>query len=224
MKNLLVIPSILALISCGKMDNTTQLQSDPTQIESLDIHVKDTTVQFLWRDMKYDSALNDSFNSIFLNLEYVDIMEDPEKAALGYVATFIGNECWWDGDAEEDRSNLDCKIITALGLGYQCSDRHLGFLKEWFSDDPQVLAELESANCPTTPYTATIQDTFDEIELTVKGDSIIVNYKVSAINFREQKNWEWSVADYFVVKGDKLMLINRDKSEVGQGRFDLTGG
>jgi len=45
-------------------------------------------------------------------------MTDQEKAAIGYVYTSIGNECWWDAEANDDRSNLDCKIITALGLVY----------------------------------------------------------------------------------------------------------
>ena len=96
-------------------------------------------------------------------------MTDPEKAALGCIATFIGSECWWDGETNNDRTNLDCKIITALGLGYQCSDEHLLFLRKWFSTDKEVLSKLETSNCPTTPYTATSQNTFDEIKLIIQN-------------------------------------------------------
>lgn len=185
-------------------------------------HMADSTMKFMWRDMVYDSALKESFYSIVVNQAYLESMTDPERAALGYVATFIGNECWWDGKANADRSNLDCKLITALGLGYQCSDEHLGFLRRWFADDQQVLDELEKSNCPTTPYTATIQNTFDEISLTVKNDSIIVSFQASGVNIREQRSWNWSETDYFKLTGGKLRLVKKDQSEERLETFETS--
>src|SRR3569832_142073 len=78
--------------------------------------VNDTTVKFLWRANKYNEELKDTFNSIFINEAYCKTISDAERAALGYVATFIGNECWWDGEATDERSNLKCVILTALNL------------------------------------------------------------------------------------------------------------
>jgi hypothetical protein len=93
----------------------------------------DKTVNFLWRD---------SSGYIVINEEYCKTISEPEKAAIGYVATFIGSECWWDGDIADNMSNLKCKILTALNLGYQCSDKHLGFLKQWFKNDTTSLKNL----------------------------------------------------------------------------------
>lgn len=217
-----IILLLAVLTSCGQAETKNESNEPVNSEASSETQVEETTVKFLWREMKYDSTLNDSFNSIFINQEYANTISDPEKAAIGYVATFIGNECWWDGDTKEDRSNLDCKVITALGLGYQCSEGHLGFLRNWFAADKAVLTELE--NCPTTPYTATVQDTFEEIVVKTKGDTIIVEYKATGMNLREGKNWEWSEKVHFQVNGDHLNLIKKDKSDVNQSELEVTEG
>lgn len=203
--------------SCNQFNTKTKQasrDSKAVEAEPTKLSLPDTIINFMWRDMKYDSSLNDSFSSIFLNVDYIGVMTKQEIAAIGYVSTFIGNECWWDGDANVDRSNLDCKIITALGLGYQCSDSHLGFLRKWFSTDKEVLSELEDLNCPTTPYTATVQDTFNRIIISTNGASISVYYEASAVNLREQESWEWSETVYFRALSDNLELIKKVKSEV----------
>ncbi|WP_417613291.1 hypothetical protein [Owenweeksia hongkongensis] len=225
MKLIYLITILTLLSSCGQVNTKAEqeaterktAESEPTKLS-----LADTTIKFMWRDMKYDSTLNDSFSSIFLNVDYIKAMTNQEKAALGYVSTFIGNECWWDGEANNDRSNLDCKIITALGLGYQCSESHLGFLRKWFSTDKEVLSELEDSNCPTTPYTATIQDTFSKIVISTKGDSISVYYEASAVNMREQESWEWTETVHFIATTDNLKLIKKDKSEVNHEKFEMT--
>jgi len=205
------------LISCGKANIKTDQESMDaikTEVESNKLNLSDKTINFMWRDMKYDSIHKDSFSSIFLNTNYIRTMTNKEKAAIGYVSTFIGNECWWDGETNDDRSNLDCKIITALGLGYQCSESHLGYLRKWFSDDKEVLSELEKSNCPTTPYTATNQNTFDKILINTKGDSISVYYEAGGVNVRELESWNWSETVYFIATTNNLKLIKKDKSEV----------
>jgi len=212
------------IIDINKKKNSSISEDSKNQVdEPSEIKLIDKSVKFLWRDMKFDSTLNRTLNSIIINQEYIKTMTDAEKAAIGYVATFIGNECWWNGEANDNRSNLDCKIITALGLGYQCSDTHLGFLRKWFSNDKKVLSELEKGNCPTTPDTATIQDTFNEIELTIKNDTIIVYYEVCGMNMREQNSWEWSESDYFLFKDNKLKLLKKGMSEVTYETFEISG-
>lgn len=213
------------LFSCGQP--TDKLISDKTSSEntagnedySSKNKLQDTTVQILWRDDKYDEELKDTFNTIIVNEAYCKTLPDAARAAVGYVATFIGNECWWDGEAKKDRSNLKCKILSALDLGYQCSDRHLGFLRQWFRGDKKALHELQ--NCPTTPYTATIQDSFDEIKLTVKGDQILLWFSATGVNVREGETWSWTETDHFQVDHDKVMLITVDKSKVEHGKFTV---
>jgi hypothetical protein len=220
-----IITVLTLLASCGQINTKTEQESTErktVEAESTRFSLADTTINFMWRDMKYDSTLNDSFSSIFLNIDYINTMTNQEKAAIGYVATFIGNECWWAGEANDDRSNLDCKIITALGLGYQCSEDHLGYLRKWFSDDKDVLSELEKSNCPTTPYTATIQDTFDKIVINTKENSISIYYEAGAVNVREQESSKWSETVYFIATNDNLKVIKKEKSEVSHQKFEMT--
>jgi hypothetical protein len=216
MQKFVSIVSIVFLFSCGITNNhTAKKPSEITNSTSCFVapktySLKDKTIKFLWSVKKHNESQRDSFNTIVINEDYCKTITDPERAALGYVATFIGNECWWDGNANDDRSNLKCKILTSLNLGYQCSDKHLGFLLQWFKNDKTVLEELK--DCPTTPYTSTIQDTFDEITLTVKGDTIRVWFKANGVNMREQKCWSWSETDYFKLNNSELKLIKKDES------------
>jgi hypothetical protein len=221
MTKYLYLLTLVFLTSCGQTNNNSKnsgvVNSDSVTktIENTSarkFQLTDKTVKFLWRANKYDEGLHDTFNSIFIDEDFCKTITDPERAALGYVATFIGNECWWDGEGNDDRSNLKCKILTALNLGYQCSDKHLGFLRQWFKDDKKSLEELE--NCPTTPYTATIQDTFDEITLTVKGNKISVSFKANGVNIREGDSWSWTETDHFQFDNDNIKLIKKDESKV----------
>ncbi len=208
----LYIATVILLASCGhknKVANVNSVSKVNETTSAKTYTLTDKTIKFLWLD---------SSNFIVINEEFCKTISDPEKAALGYVATFIGNECWWDGDYTENRSNLKCEILTALNLGYQCSDKHLGFLKKWFKNDMTSLNKLES--CPTTPNTSTIQDTFDEIILTTKGNEISVFFKANGINMREEESWSWSETDYFEFDTDNIKLIKQDKSKVKHGHFD----
>jgi len=218
---------VFLFFSCGQTNNSEQEHLDTMATTLPDVQIqaeintyalKDTVVKFLWRENKYDEQLDDTVNSIFINEGYCQTITDPEKAALGYVATFIGNECQWDGEADDDMSNLKCAVITALDLGYQCSDKHLIFLRKWFSQDSTVLETLKS--CPKVPFTASSQTTFGEITLKTKGDTISVSYSASGMNMRMGESWDWTETDYFLLAGDNLKLIKKDKSEVQRTHFD----
>ncbi|MFA7133043.1 MAG: hypothetical protein WC108_07065, partial [Bacteroidales bacterium] len=150
--------------------------------------------------------------------ELCKTLTDQERAALGYVATFIGNECDWDGDTKEDRSNLKCKILSALKLGYQCSDTHLGFLRQWFKNDKKSLKELE--DCSEIPSTATIQDYFDEINLKVKDNEITISFKATGYDVREEESWNWEETDYFIFENDNIQLIKKDKYKIHYEHFN----
>lgn len=204
-----ILPIILFifLLSCGQTSTNNDLK-ESTDTTSASLTVK--TVKFLWRD----SA------AMVINQEFCKTITDPEKAALGYVATFIGNDCWWDGDDSDNRKNLKCKILSALNLGYQCSDQHLGFLRQWFNNDSMVLKQLEA--CPTTPYTATIQDTFDEINLTTNRNQIIISFKANGVNLRELDSWSWTETDYFQVDKNRIRLIKKERSKVEHEKLDVT--
>lgn len=193
------------LLSCEQANT----HHDPKgNIDTASVSLSVKTVKFLWRD----SA------AIVINQYFCKAVTDPEKAALGYVATFIGNDCWWDGDDSDNRKNLKCKILSALNLGYQCSDQHLRFLRQWFNHDSVVLKQLEA--CPTIPYTATIQDTFDEINLSTQGNLIIISFKASGVNLRELDSWSWMETDYFQVDKNRIRLMKKERSKVEHEKLD----
>ena len=114
----------------------------------------------------------------------------------------------WDGEHKSVRSNLKCKILTALDLGYQCSQTHLGFLKKWFKGDDKALKRLE--DCSTTPYTATIQNTFDKIQIIHKNNDFFVIVNASSINSREEISRNWKEINHFVLlNNNKVKFLSK---------------
>jgi hypothetical protein len=218
---------LIIFCSCKKADSNLEKNNTNKDTVSVahktetkkPVKLQDKTIKFLWYGKIYDKQVKDSIDSIIINEDFCKTITDPEKAALGYVATFIGNECDWEGAHTDDRSNLKCKILTALNLGYQCSDKHLGFLRKMFKNDTKVQEELKSDNCPTNPYTATIQNAFEEISLTVKGNEIKVFFKVNGFNSREEKSWSWTETDYFQVDNDNIKLLKKEESKTKKERF-----
>ena len=204
---LILLFCLAVFVSC---DSNTEISAPVKSSDS--VVLKDTTISFLWREFMKSEDPSDSISNICIDTNYCRKISSAEKAAIGYVATFIGNDCQWDGDYKEDRSNLKCEILSALNLGYQCSEQHLGFLRKYFQGDSIALKELE--NCPTTPFTATIQESFDEIKITTKGNLISVFFIADGVNFREQKAWKWSETDYFEVSRDHIKLVKKVKSDI----------
>jgi hypothetical protein len=215
----LLIYSFIFLLSChnsGIRQYNSNLKSEPVTKSNVASNktygLTNKSIKFLWRANKYNEQLKGTFNTIIINEEFCRTISEPERAALGYVATFVGNECNWDGKAKDDLSNLKCKIISALNLGYQCSERHLGFLRNWFRNDNGALEKLKE--CPQVPYTATIQDTFDQINLNTIGDTIKVWYKASGVNSRSSESWNWTEEDIFILYKDNLKIFRESKSEI----------
>lgn len=226
MTKYLYILTLVFLASCGQTNSNSDKVINVDSVSNLNENavaksftLKDKTVKFLWREDRYDQELKDTFNTIVINEELCKTLTEPEIAALGYVGTYIGSECQWDGEYNDDRSNLKCKVLTALNLGYQCSDKHLGFLRKWFKNDKKVLEEL-NYNCPTTPFTASSQETFSEITLTVKGNSISVWFSVSGVNMPMGESWSYTETDNFQLDNYNLRLLNKEQSKVKREQFD----
>ena len=209
----------------GQLSNKTNPEAPAlkVEIEQDKLNLRDTSVNFMWTIMKYDSAYNSFYSESFLNLDYLERITDQERAAIGYVSTFVGYDCWWEGDlVNDERSNLDCKIISALGLGYQCSESHLGYLRKWFSNDSEVLSELHNSNCPIIPYTASEQNYFSTIKVSTKEDSISVYYEATGLHMRAHKTWDWSETVYFIATNNSLKLIKKDRVVGKHEEFRIT--
>lgn len=222
MKNKIFLTLLILInFSCEKSSRSTLENNKSITTDSIDtIKPKSTiestlsnkTVKFLWRENIFDKKLKDTINKIFINDEFCKTISDPEKAALAYVATFVGNECEWDGKCNENRSNLKCKILTALDLGYQCSDKHLSFIRKMFKNDVKVLLEFKEP-CPTIPDGATNQNTFDEITLKIREKKIFIHFMVSGINTYEGHVWSYKQTNIFQIENDNsIKLININKT------------
>lgn len=164
--------------------------------------------KFMWRDAK-------TFD-IVLNHEYIKTMSIYERAALGYVASSVGNGCNYEDD---NAQYLNCDILSALNLGYQCSDRHLSFLRNMFQDDQKVLKELQGP-CSEIVDGATSQTTFDYINIEVFGKTkIVVSYGVSGVYLRESISWEFTVTDTFEVSANGIILKKHEQSKMKESKF-----
>ncbi|WP_299990034.1 hypothetical protein [uncultured Pontibacter sp.] len=207
--------SLVLLFGCSSVETDTSTEETAAGIAPAETEVHTVTrskVPFLWREKVYDTSLQDSISSITIDQKLAEELTDAERAALGYVATFIGSECDWDGKVDPEFSNLKCKALSALKLGYQCSNEHLGFLQHWFRNDQEVLAQL--ASCPRIPFTASSQQSFNYIYLSSQGDTIKVWFSAGGVNLPMNAAWEWTEENVFLAQDDAISMVRADKSEV----------
>mgnify|MGYP003513299065 FL=1 len=160
--------------------------------------------KIVWREDIYDPYIKATVNVIKLDDNYFANISGPEKAVLGYLASTRGNECYADGGMQ----NVKCKILTALNMGYQCSEESKSFLKNWFRDDAAILKQVEK--CKPTLAT-TVEKTFDEVKITTADNTIKVDLKGLKLNIKENSLSRWSESMSFKVDGDKVSLIERTK-------------
>lgn len=219
MKYSYFILSFALLASCGQSDSGTANKEGANTDSSAVINqtqtghtLTDKSEKFLWWENRKNADDESSPSALAINEELCKNLSDAERAALGYVATFVGSDCDWDGKENSNSGNLKCKVLSALNLGYQCSEQHLGFLRKWFSNDSKALQELE--NCPITPNTSSQVNTFLTVNLKVKGKEIAVEFEASGLNMNAGQSWTWTETDYFEVEGDHIKLTKKDQSEI----------
>lgn len=106
-----------------------------------------------------------------------------------------------------DGSNLKCKFLSALNLGYQCSETHLSFLKKWFKEDTKVLDRLQY--CNKTESSAKIQDHFIEIKMITTKETIKILYSALGEDLDKQKTWSWQEESTYSFTKTGIKQINR---------------
>jgi hypothetical protein len=164
--------------------------------------------------MRYDPEIKDSISEYHLNHDYFNSINQSERAALGFVATLGGSDCNYDKSDNADLSNLRCKLNDALGLGYQCSETHLGFLRTWFKNDQAALDDLE--DCNDVPTTATHQNILENIALTTKGNLIVISYKAIGVEGTDHFV-EWAESITFRHYPDNLKIVKRRLRVIKKG-------
>lgn len=201
-------------IKTTENENTTEEESSSKEPEVANVTTNENWANFLWRENIYDEELQSEVSSIVLDQDLLEELTAGEKAAIAYIATYIGNECQYKNN---DQEGLDCKLITALGLGYQCSEKHLSFLRNAFQGEEEVLKKLE--NCPEIPFTASSQSTFDELKIKRGNDQLIVFVKAGHVNMRLQSSTEWEETYTFGVAGAKVTVEDYQKSNIKEENF-----
>ena len=176
----------------------------------LPLHKKSYAPILSDQDVKIFWLENDTFH---INESYLKTITRQQRAALGYITTFVGNDCDWDGDKKTDESNLKCKLLSALDLGYQSSEKHLSFLREWFKGDQKVLEDLQT--CKRTPASANIQDSFIELRMLTVDNTITITYSAVGFDFNAKHTWNWTEESIFTFTKNEIKRTGRKNIEGG---------
>jgi len=149
-------------------------------------------------------AWTDASYSLVLDQDALSCLSDAERAAVAYVGTTLGTDCEWiSGTDLSAPEHMDCKLTTALGLGYQCESKHKDFLVKWLGDDIP-------AQCARIPITAFSQTALMELSASHEGKMITVAYKATTTTGPGGKAWTWSETIGFQEKSrDSLKIAYR---------------
>jgi len=188
----------LSIFSTSVFSQNNAISSTTVNKSAIENESQDIYIKILWLD---------NTGTLQLNTNYIKTLTDQQRAALGYIATDVSSECNWDGAKKADGSNLKCRFLSALNLGYQCSETHLSFLKKWFKEDTKVLDRLQY--CNKTESSAKIQDHFIEIKMITTKETIKILYSAVGEDLDKQKTWSWQEESTYSFTKTGIKQINR---------------
>ena len=188
----------LSIFSTSVFSQNNAISSTTVNKSAIENESQDIYIKILWLD---------NTGTLQFNTNYIKTLTDQQRAALGYIATDVSSECNWDGAKKADGSNLKCRFLSALNLGYQCSETHLSFLKKWFKEDTKVLDRLQY--CNKTESSAKIQDHFIEIKMITTKETIKILYSAVGEDLDKQKTWSWQEESTYSFTKTGIKQINR---------------
>jgi len=188
----------LSIFSTSVFSQNNAISSTTVNKSAIENESQDIYIKILWLD---------NTGTLQLNTNYIKTLTDQQRAALGYIATDVSSECNWDGAKKADGSNLKCRFLSVLNLGYQCSETHLSFLKKWFKEDTKVLDRLQY--CNKTESSAKIQDHFIEIKMITTKETIKILYSALGEDLDKQKTWSWQEESTYSFTKTGIKQINR---------------
>ena len=157
--------------------------------------LRNKTIKFLWQTKAHD---------ILINQDYCKTISEPERAALSYLAM----EALSDGKL--DKSRKECTIQTALDLDYQCSFKYKCYLELWFRNDSSSLNKIYK--CDIHSNMSSVQNRFDEITLTVKGNKIYIDFELEGFN-RDIWHSRNTGNAVFLVEDDNIRVVKEVLSQ-----------
>lgn len=124
--------------------------------------------------------------TVEVSLRPLEPLTPALRALLAFYALRANGGCP-PGDWSKDGKTyeMSCPLTTALGLGFQCSEAHLGLVKTWFKEGipPLLLDRKEAARiakegdiaraCNSTPYSATHQTIWSSIKVLRRKDGTV---------------------------------------------------
>ena len=166
----------------------------------------DTTVRILWYEKRTKNSRKGSYGPFF-NEKFFARISGHEKAALAFLSTLVSSNC----ELSQDTPHVvNCRLTDMLNLGVQCSPQHLGYLRQWFRDDVEVMRRLVADSCSSTPSGASTQHSFGSIDLQENKKQIKLIYYGQGMSLRREEVWEWSETLVFRKDSEqRLFLISR---------------
>ncbi len=135
-----------------------------------------------------------------INSEFLQTINAPEKALLGWHLFSFGNEC------DETSSKIKCQLLHELKIEDECNSAHLNNLLQWFSKDMLAVYKLNS--CPNIAKKSAIQNTFEFISLDRKEDTLSIKYTIEGINAVQEKSWNTTHTGTYLIRNNTFLKIN----------------
>lgn len=134
------------------------------------------------------------------------------------MALHDSKHCEWDGNTNENYANLNCKIIKALELGYQCSEIHIKLLKKWFGKDSLITDDVKY--CPMTSNTAHSVQGIDKILITkISSSKFKIDYSTSGMNIKYMASWSFDTSIIFQIINDNRKVISSIKFNIKKAKI-----
>ncbi len=206
-KTLMIISIMLGLLACSNVKEKTAKIHTPQKTGTTIGKEKIYKKEFLWKENIFHQKLGDTISQTTINKPYASNIPEDEKAAIAYVLTFVNNGCDWEnGDASPERNNLVCKGLATLDLGYQCSEKHISFLNDWFKNDSISLQKIK--RCPPFFPGTTITTSLKSLTLEKNKDKITIFASIIGSNTRHQRTSEWMKVYTFSVQQNSILLAD----------------
>lgn len=141
------------------------------------------------------------YNVSVVDQNAVDRLSAPLKALATYYSGFAGSDCVYDDSTQ----NVLCGLTTALGLGFQGSDKQVGAIAKWFPADTTA-REMIKTNCwvgnPGSSQTA--YNDFSYLGFVVAHDTVIVNYRFGLYHRGKPTK---TMTDIALIRGDHIVFL-----------------
>jgi hypothetical protein len=207
MKITIIALATVLFLSCNsqKQDNEQDKTELAVQADSLDTKNTDTAItpKETHTEVIYKIILTNENNHI--NTKDINKLNEPLKALAALYAALGGTNCMNEEDA------TTCELTTALGLGKQGSDIHKNLIKKYFANDKLADAVIKQ-DCSLPPSGASFFTEYNYLTISDIGDTIKVDFKISAVNTREDDVKIKKGTDVYTFQANTFTKIKRSVS------------